>query len=168
MKTIMRYFKNWPVPMLLFCFVLFVGFFTACSKDDDDDMGSTTTVSYTGTFEKSSDAVTTSATGSVSGTFNATTMMLSYSANWSGLGSNAAAMHFHDAGPILEEITGFPDATSGSVSGTISLTTAQASDLGAGKIYIQIHTSGYPSGEILATFERKSSGGGGSGGGGGY
>jgi len=169
MKTIMRFRKHSPTSIIFICMLLLVGFFPACSSDDNDDNGNESiTTSYEGTFVPSTSSVTTSATGTVSANYNSSTMMLTYTANWNGLGTDAAAMHFHNDGPVMQEITGFPTATSGSASGYVSLTAVQASDLAAGKIYIQIHTIGYPSGEVIATLTKKSTGGsGGSGGSGG-
>lgn len=115
------------------------------------------TVSYSGSFVKSGDAVVTSASGTVSATFDLTTMMLSYTVTWNGLTSNVASMHFHDAGPVIYPITGFAEATSGSLSGSVTLTAAQETDLASGKIYVQIHTVNIPSGEILANLSKNSS-----------
>jgi CHRD domain. len=95
-------------------------------------------------------------------------MILSYSITWNGLTSNAANMHFHDAGPVIYPIVGFAEATSGTFSGSVTLTSAQASDLSSGKIYVQIHTVNIPSGEILATLSQSSSSYSPSGGGYGY
>jgi hypothetical protein len=81
-------------------------------------------------------------------------MVLSYQLSWSGLGSNAVNMHFHDNGPVMAEITGFANSTSGTISGTVTLSTSQSADLAAGKIYAQIHTVNIPSGEIKATLSK--------------
>jgi len=115
------------------------------------------TVSYSGSFVKSGDAVVTSATGTATATFNMTTLVLSYTISWSGLTSNAASMHFHDAGPVIYPINGFAAATTGTLSGSVNLTATQATDLATGKIYIQIHTVNIPAGEILATLSQSSS-----------
>jgi hypothetical protein len=115
------------------------------------------TVSYSGSFVKSGDAVVTSATGTAMATFDLKTLVLTYTLSWSGLTSNAASMHFHDAGPVIYPITGFAAATSGTLSGSVTLTATQATDLVAGKIYVQIHTVNIPSGEILATLSPSSS-----------
>lgn len=164
MKTIVRLLKSTPVTLLVL--VLFVGYITSCN-DDDDDPGSVVNVAYKANFTKSANEVETSATGTATAMFNPSTLELSYSATWSGLGSNAVNMHFHNAGPVMADIPGFPTATGGTVSGKVTLTSAQASDLAAGKIYIQIHTANYPAGEVIATLTKSSSGGSGGGGGGG-
>jgi hypothetical protein len=154
MKTIIKFLTINPQTMGISLFFLIVGF-TSCKKNDTTEMNST--VSYSGSFVKSGDAVVTSATGTVTATFNPATSVLSYTLTWSNLTSNAASMHFHDAGPVIDPITGFAMATSGTISGTVTLTAAQATDLAAGKIYAQIHTANVPSGEIKATLSKNAS-----------
>jgi hypothetical protein len=149
MKTIIKLIPIYRQSLGITILILFVGL-SSCKKNDTTIMS--TTSSYSGNFVKSTATVVTSGTGTVTATFDKTTSVLTYTINWSGLGSNVAAMHFHDAGPVIYPITGFPAATSGSVSGTVTFTTAQAADLAAGKIYAQIHTTSIPSGEILAYF----------------
>ncbi|HLN74952.1 MAG TPA: CHRD domain-containing protein [Prolixibacteraceae bacterium] len=164
MKTIINFIPVDGRSVLITVFVFLFGF-SACNKNDQTvtDM----TVKYSGSFVKSGDAVVTSATGNATASFNTNTMVLTYSFNWSGLSSNAAAMHFHDAGPVIIPITGFTQTTSGTFSGTATLTADQATDLAAGKIYIQIHSVNIPGGEIKATLAKVNSTST-SGGGGGY
>ena len=154
MKTIIKFLTINPQTLRISLLILLVGF-TSCTKNDTTEMSST--VSYSGSFVKSGDAVVTSATGTATATFNITTLVLSYTLSWSGLTSNAASMHFHDAGPVIYPITGFATATTGTLTGSVTLTAAQAIDLAAGKIYVQIHTENIPSGEILATLSQSSS-----------
>lgn len=135
--------------------LVFIVGFLSCKKDNSAI--SNGKINYSGTFVKSSDAVVTAATGTVTGTFDPTTMKLSYQITWSGLGSNATAMHFHDNGPVIDEITGFSEATSGTMGSTVTLSNSQYADLQAGKIYVQIHTMNIPAGEIKATLTTSSS-----------
>ncbi|MGQ8337760.1 CHRD domain-containing protein [Sunxiuqinia sp. A32] len=137
--------------------ILFVGFLISCSEDESDDMETASKITYSGEFVKSAETVTTSAMGTVNATFDPTTLVLSYAVTWSGLGSEVANMHFHNAGPVLSGITGFSTAVSGTVSGNTTLTSEEANDLASGNIYVQIHTANYPGGEILATLTKKSS-----------
>lgn len=153
MKTIINFIPVNTRSVLITVFVLLFGF-SACN--DDDETVSDGMVKYSGTFVKSGDTVETSATGTATGTFNPTTLVLTYKLTWSGLTSNAAAMHFHDAGPVIVPITGFSESTSGTYSGTATLTAEQAADLAAGKIYAQIHTVNIPGGEIKATLSKVS------------
>jgi len=154
MKTIIKFFTINPQSLGITVLVLFVGF-SSCKKNDTTEMSGK--VSYSGSFVKSGDAVVTSATGTATATFDPTTLVLTYMLTWNGLTSNAANMHFHDAGPVIYPITGFASATSGSISGSVTLTADQANDLAAGKIYAQIHTVNIPAGEIKATLSKSSS-----------
>jgi hypothetical protein len=151
MKTIIKFFTINAQLFAITVLVLLVGF-SSCKKDDNI----TGTISYSGSFIKSGNLVVTSASGTVTAKYDPTTMSLSYKLTWSGLGSNAASMHFHDAGPVIVNIDGFAAATSGTVSGTATLTSKQATDLASGKIYAQIHTLNIPSGEIKATLSKNS------------
>ena len=103
-----------------------------------------------------SDAMdTTSATGSVDATFNTSTRDMSYNIKWNSLTTLPVGMHFHDDGPVIIQITGFPVSLTGSIAGKANFTSNQANDLVAGKIYVMIHTDKYPSGEIMATLTKK-------------
>lgn len=154
MKTIVKLLMINPQSCGVFLLFVLIGV-ASCKKTDTTEMSST--VSYSGTFVKSADTVVTSASGTVSATFDLTSRVLSYTVTWSGLTSNAANMHFHDAGPVIYPITGFAEASSGTLSGSVTLTAAQASDLASGKIYVQIHTVNIPLGEILANLSQTGS-----------
>ena len=165
MKTIIRFFTINQQTLGITVLILLIGL-SSCKKEDDTNMNGT--ISYSGTFTKSSAAVTTSASGTATATFDPGTMVLSYHLTWTGLGSNVVNMHFHDNGPVMTEITGFSNSTSGTVSGTVTLSASQSADLGAGKIYAQIHTVNFPAGEIKATLSKNSSSNNSTGGGYGY
>jgi hypothetical protein len=153
MKTIIMFLTIKPQKLGISLLILLVGF-TSCTKEDTTEMSST--VSYSGSFVKSGAAVVTSASGTTTATFDPTTLVLSYKISWNGLTSNAASMHFHDAGPVIYPITGFAAATTGTLSGSVILNATQATDLATGKIYVQIHTVNIPAGEILATLSQSS------------
>lgn len=156
MKTIHYLFKGKTSWTALLMVLFFVGL-TSCGDDSDTDEMVDMKVNYSGDFVQANSEVTTSATGSATATYDPATMELSYSATYSGLGSNVANMHFHNDGPVMVGIPGFAESTGGSVSGKVSLTSQQATDLAAGKIYIQIHTVDYPGGEVIATLTKSSS-----------
>lgn len=143
MKTSLQFIRVNTQLVLITFFVFLIGF-SACNKDDETVTNSG--IKYSGTFVKSNDTLSTSASGTATATYDPTTMVLTYKLTWSGLTSNAAAMHFHDAGPVIIPITGFTQSTSGTYSGTATLTADQATDLAAGKIYAQIHTVNFPGG----------------------
>lgn len=143
--------------LTLIAFVLVMGF-TSCSSSSDDNVNPTNnTVPYSGTFVKSNASVTTSATGTVSGTFDPSKNELTYTVSWNNLTSTVGDMHFHDNGPIIVHIEGFPTTATGTFSGKAMFTADQANDLAAGRIYLQIHTVNFPGGEVIATLAKTGS-----------
>ena len=92
----------------------------------------------------------TAGTGTVTATFDTTTKQLSWKGDYSGLSGPATAAHFHgpaDAGknagvaiPITPNTSPF--------TGSATLTDSQASDLLAGRWYVNIHTAANPGGEV--------------------
>jgi len=102
-------------------------------------------------------AVTTAstATGTMSGMYDPNTKALTYTIVFSGLTGNAAAGHLHfgdvrHSGPVTVPFTSVPTATSGTFTGTVTLTQMQADSLAAGRIYANIHTAANTGGEIRA------------------
>ncbi|WP_052308617.1 CHRD domain-containing protein [Solitalea canadensis] len=140
--------------LTLIVLAFFIGFSSCSSSNDDNPSPGNTKVLYSGTFAKSNNTVTTTATGAVSAELNTSNNELSYSISWNNLTSAVGDMHFHDNGPIIVHIEGFPTTVSGSFSGKTTLTAGQVTDLGGGKIYVQIHTVNFPGGEVIATLTK--------------
>jgi len=89
--------------------------------------------------------------GSADITVDTASKQLSWTVNYSGLTGPATAAHFHGPAEIGKNAgvaVPIPNATSSPVSGSATLTDAQAADLVAGKYYINIHTAANPGGEI--------------------
>jgi hypothetical protein len=144
------FFKKSTIISSLFIIYLL----TACGKSSSGNGTESGTnpsgnVNYSGTFMKT-DSATTSAYGTVTGVFNPATLKYSYTITWHALSSKPIAMHFHDNGPVIISITGFPVATDQSLTGTATFSTTQASDLALGYIFVMIHTINFPGGEIMA------------------
>lgn len=94
---------------------------------------------------------TSTATGSADLDYDPASKKLSWKLTYSGLSGPATAAHFHgpaEAGKNAGVAVAIPNATSSPVSGSATLTDAQAADLMAGKYYINIHTAANPAGEI--------------------
>jgi hypothetical protein len=92
----------------------------------------------------------TAGTGSVTATYDTTSKMLSWKGSYSGLTGAATAAHFHgpaDPGKnagVAVAIKPFASPFEGSAT----LTDAQATDLMAGRWYVNVHTAANPGGEI--------------------
>lgn len=129
---------------------------TSCDDDDDDLPGEKITYNISGAASGSQEvpAVTTAATGSITGTYNKNTNVLNFTITWSGLSANIVGMHFHGPAVAGENasvaigITGAPTTTSGTHTGSVTLTDAHETDLLAGRWYYNIHTSTNANGEI--------------------
>jgi hypothetical protein len=90
--------------------------------------------------------------GSVDVTYDSASKKLSWKGTYTGLSGPATAAHFHtgEAGknggvavPIFQG-----DAAKSPFEGSATLTDAQAADLMAGKLYVNIHTAANKGGEI--------------------
>jgi hypothetical protein len=144
--------------LTIVCFCLITVGFISCGKNnnsstlgtDGNNTNSGNNISYTGSFVSSGVDDSSKATGTVSASFNTTTLQLDYTIAWKSLTSDPVQMHFHDAGPVIVKLTGYPVSQSGVFSGTCYLTSAQGGDLAAGYIYAMIHTKNYTAGEIMA------------------
>lgn len=88
--------------------------------------------------------------GTADVTYDTATKMLTWKVTYSGLTGPATMAHFHGpaaAGTNAPVVVPFKDAASGA-EGSATLTDAQAADLTAGKMYINVHTEANKGGEI--------------------
>jgi hypothetical protein len=86
---------------------------------------------------------------------NAAQTQITVDENWSGLTAPATASHIHGPGgvgtnaPILFPFSGVPAATAGAIPTQVfSITPTQVSYLFSGYLYMNVHTSTFPGGEI--------------------
>jgi hypothetical protein len=94
---------------------------------------------------------TSAATGKADIDYDAATKKLSWTLTYSGLSGPATAAHFHgpaDPGKNAGVAVAIPNAGTSPVTGSATLTDAQAADLEAGKYYVNVHTAANPGGEI--------------------
>lgn len=96
------------------------------------------------------------ATGTLTATYDTATKKLTWKGSYSNLTGPAVAAHFHAGeagknGGIQVPITG---ASSSPFEGSATLTEAQASDLLAGKLYVNIHTAAHTAGEIRGQVQK--------------
>jgi CHRD domain len=98
--------------------------------------------------------VTTSGSGTAELTYDAGTRKLTWSVSYSGLSSAATMAHIH--APAAEGKNAGVEiwlskkgvTPSSPISGAATLTEAQAKQLMAGEMYINVHTKDHPTGEI--------------------
>lgn len=88
------------------------------------------------------------ATGSSTASFNVTTKILTITTTYTGITPSAGHIHT-GAASIAGPITfGFTSLTSPIVFTTVPLTPAQETDLMANLMYVNLHTTAFPGGEI--------------------
>lgn len=91
------------------------------------------------------------ATGTADLDYDAATKKLSWKVSYSGLSGPATAAHFHgpaEVGKNAGVAVPIPGIANSPAEGSATLTDAQASDLLAGKLYVNIHTAANKGGEI--------------------
>jgi hypothetical protein len=95
--------------------------------------------------------VTTQGKGSAEVNFDPASKKLSWAVTYSGLSGPPTAAHFHgpaEAGKNAGVAVPIPNQANSPVTGSATLTDAQAADLQAGRYYVNIHTAANPGGEI--------------------
>lgn len=98
--------------------------------------------------------VSTSGSGTADLTYDPTTRVLTWSVSFSGMSSAVTMAHFHGPAPagknagvqIWISKRGTPPTSP--ITGSVTLTTAQATMLMAGDFYINVHSKDHPAGEI--------------------
>jgi hypothetical protein len=106
-------------------------------------------------------ANTSTAVGTFEGIFDPWSRQIAFHLDFAGLTANASAAHFHSApagtngGVVVDFVSqGFPvGGRSGEYVRVINLTEAQAVDLMTGNLYVNIHNTSFPGGEIRAQIE---------------
>lgn len=90
------------------------------------------------------------ATGSVSATYDTASKKLTWKGSYADLSGPATAAHFHtgEAGKNGGVAIPIGGAEKSPFEGTATLTDTQASDLMAGRLYVNIHTTANKAGEI--------------------
>ena len=91
-------------------------------------------------------------TGTAAITYDTASKKLSWKVTYAGLTGPATMAHFHgpaEPGKNAGIMVPLKDVASGA-QGSATLTDTQATDLMAGKLYLNIHTKAHPGGEIRA------------------
>ena len=90
-------------------------------------------------------------TGTADVTFDTATKTLNWTVSFSGLTGDATAAHFHgpaEAGKNAGVVVPIGNNPTSPATGSATLTDAQAADLMAGRMYINVHTAANRGGEI--------------------
>ena len=119
--------------------------FSGCEKDDDVDPNTNLQAAINGQQEVP--AVTSPGSGNFTGTYNKDTRKLTYTVTYQGITPSAG--HIHAAAPGANGPVVLPFSSIASpITGTATLSEADAAELMAGHFYVNFHTSDNPSGEI--------------------
>jgi hypothetical protein len=97
--------------------------------------------------------VTTAGKGTADLTWDPTTRVVTWSITYSDLSSAATMSHFHRGaagknGPVVIWLSKRGEPPSSPITGSTTLTPAQAAMFTAGDFYINLHTKDHPAGEI--------------------
>jgi len=122
-------------------------------------MSSSSTANFTGTLNGASEVPPnmTGGSGSAQASLDKNSNVLKYKVTYSGLTGPATAAHFHGpaaAGANAGVVIPFTNPAS-PIEGQVTLTSAQAADLLAGKWYVNIHTAANAAGEIRGQMLQK-------------
>ena len=130
---------------------LAAAFFAAAGLAFLPSLSNAATLTSTLSGEAEIPAVTTMGTGTVDVTYTPATKVVKWKVVYSGLSGPVTAAHFHgpaipgqNAGVVLP----FKDKLDSPIEGQATLTDAQATDLLAGKWYLNLHTAANPKGEV--------------------
>jgi Cu/Zn superoxide dismutase len=99
-------------------------------------------------------ANTTGGTGSATVSIDSATNKITFNVSFSGLTGAATAVHIHGPAPagknagVMVWLSTKGKPAMSPVSGSATLTAAQASDLANGLCYVNVHTAANPGGEI--------------------
>lgn len=132
----------------IFCFALLSFLFSQTTQSQ--------TIYLKGILQGSQDTVTSNGSGVVIVRYDKGTKTLKLYGDYAGLTSAVADAHIHRgqpgfAGPVVIQLTfSVPSDTTGSLTGTGTLTQVQEDSLLAGNMYVNVHSANHPNGELRA------------------
>jgi hypothetical protein len=134
----------------------FAGIVAGGCASDGELAGAPKLPTYTATLAPGA-GITSTGKGTGTFTYDAASHTLNYNVAYSGLTGPATAAHIHgpaDPGANAPPVVPFASAAS-PITGTATLTDAQAADLAAGKWYVNVHTAANKGGEIRGQIVKK-------------
>jgi hypothetical protein len=155
MKTMQSITRKFMLPAALALVSMFS--FSSCDKDDDDDIITQPNYTISGNAAGSQvvPSVAGTGTGSITGTYNPNNKLLTYTAKYDSLsGAPTGGGFYNGATGVAGTSVGTPwafDSTAtstGTYSGTMTLTDDQATQLTSGNWYYGYNTSTNTTGEI--------------------
>jgi hypothetical protein len=128
--------------------------FTGCKKDDDDAAPSTANLEAAINGQQEVPAVTSAGSGNFTGTYDKMSRKLTYTVTYQGITPGGG--HIHSAapganGPVVVEFTSLTSP----ITGTATLSEADAAELLKGNFYVNFHTTANPGGEIRGNIKVK-------------
>lgn len=129
--------------------------FTACSEKNDATPNTTTELMATINGTQQVPANTSAATGTFTGMYTSSNKQLTYTVIYQGLTPSIA--HIHSGAPGASGKVEIPfDNLASPITGTVTLSDAQATQLLNNGMYVNIHTAGtYSGGEIRGDIKKK-------------
>ncbi|GGG29980.1 CHRD domain-containing protein [Hymenobacter glacieicola] len=133
-------------------FLLLTGSATlvACEKENEKTAPASDTVQMTATLNSKNEVTptTSAATGTMTGTYNKTTRELNYTVTYQGMTATSGHFHRGAAGVDGNAFVTYANAGTPPITGTTVLSEADAALLMKGEVYVNLHTTANPKGEI--------------------
>ncbi|MCC2548088.1 CHRD domain-containing protein [Hymenobacter sp. BT175] len=137
-------------------FVLLFGALTACEDEPETPSLINTNANLTATINGAQQVPVnpSTATGSFTGTYTASSRQLAYTVTYTGITPSNA--HIHTGTPGNNGSVAIPFASLASpITGTVTLTDEQAQNLLSNGMYVNIHSTNSPNGEIRGNITKR-------------
>ena len=149
--------SNLGKKFMALCMTAFIStsLLTSCNKDDEAVNDNPYTITGDANGAKVVPSVTDTGTAKISGSYNASTNLLTYTTNWTGLSGGPTSGGFYNGasgvtGTAIGSSWAFtqPTTVTGSRSDTLTLTEDQEAQLLEGNWYYTLKTTKNPNGEV--------------------